>query len=547
MLNLLKKKSLLLLALGLLTGLSSCLLLNEAGFFGDSDEEDSGFLLGLLGSGGDADIDTGDGSIPVESADQEIAITIDGTEYTHNSTYDFGSTTENVAKDAVTFRIENRGAKQLSLTGSPLVNKSGAASSEYAIIQPSADSIDGGSSLTFTVQFSPTSTGTKTAQVVIANNDSDEGSYTINLTGVATAAPGTELVANWNKSFLSGSSEGNDFAIDSNGNLYVADSPSNRWRIKKFESTGSEDLVNWNFSAAPNGSVSHAIAIDSNDNVYVVGYGNNSAGGGPDWLIKKYNSAGVEDTTSWNKSFTGPNSNNDIAYDVAIDSKDNVYVVGYGTNLANSSSADDWWIKKFNSNGVEDTTNWNKVINCSNWCQAYTVAIDSNDNVYVAGIDNLNVKVRKFDSAGHEDTVNWNKYLGAVNSSDPPSIAFNSANDVFITRSNNGCNLRKFSNAGIEDTSWRMNIGSICENHHGLVVDDSGNLYITYKDSTNVKIKKFNSSAIEDAAYWNKTINSVSGNAEALVFDPNTQRIYSLHMEFPSFSTWYLWIKAFSR
>lgn len=75
---------------------------------------------------------------------------------------------------------------------------------------------------------------------------------------------------------------------------------------------------------------------------------------------------------------------------MAVDSGDNVYVVGYGVNLYSSTSGRDWWIKKYSSDGTEVVTGWDKKIhgghtNASAIETAYGVAVDSDDNVYVVG------------------------------------------------------------------------------------------------------------------------------------------------------------------
>jgi len=49
--------------------------------------------------------------------------------------------------------------------------------------------VAGSGNTTFTVTFTPSSTGAKTAQISIANNDSDENPYTVNLSGTGTTAP----------------------------------------------------------------------------------------------------------------------------------------------------------------------------------------------------------------------------------------------------------------------------------------------------------------------------------------------------------------------
>lgn len=90
-----------------------------------------------------------------------------------------------------TFTIENTGTATLNLSGSPRVVISGTDALRFSVSsQPSATVAASGTS-TFNVIFSPTTTGTKTATLTIANNDSDEGSYVINLSanGVEPSAP----------------------------------------------------------------------------------------------------------------------------------------------------------------------------------------------------------------------------------------------------------------------------------------------------------------------------------------------------------------------
>jgi hypothetical protein len=90
------------------------------------------------------------------------------------------------------------------------------------------------------------------------------------------------------------------------------------------------------------------VAVDTNGNVYVVGYGTNiaSSSSGNDWWIKKFSSSGVEDTSNWDKRIDG-NSGEDFAYSVAVGSEGSAYVGGYGSNLVSSTSGSDWWVKKF--------------------------------------------------------------------------------------------------------------------------------------------------------------------------------------------------------
>jgi large repetitive protein len=102
-----------------------------------------------------------------------------------SGTYNFGVVAQGGITSAITFTIENLGNTDLNLTGSP--NKiviTGTHASEFSINETATISpISSGSSTTFTITFAPTAVGTRTAQITIANNDSDEGNYVISLTG----------------------------------------------------------------------------------------------------------------------------------------------------------------------------------------------------------------------------------------------------------------------------------------------------------------------------------------------------------------------------
>ena len=100
-------------------------------------------------------------------------------------------------------------------------------------------------------------------------------------------------------------------AVDSNGNVYVADTGNNR--ISKFDAAGGSAVIFVAGLSGPNG-----IAVDSSDNVYVADTGTNT--------IKKYSSAGVPDLTfPVIAGLSGPTS-------IAIDSAGKIYVADTGNN-----------------------------------------------------------------------------------------------------------------------------------------------------------------------------------------------------------------------
>jgi hypothetical protein len=170
-----------------------------------------------------------------------------------------------------------------------------------------------------------------------------------------------------------------------------------QWWIKKFDSNGNEDMTNWNkritVGTEPDGVMEDfapvTVVTDSKNNVYVSGWVWNGIGSFFDWMIKKYDSNGNEITTNWNKIFPG-NGFWDFPTGMAVDSSDNIYVIGSYHNdpLMQGKEDVDWWIKKFDPNGNEDMIYWNKMYDSGfNTIDApMAIAFDSSDNVYVAGV-----------------------------------------------------------------------------------------------------------------------------------------------------------------
>ena len=113
--------------------------------------------------------------------------------YASNSSFDFGGIVQGNST-LRTFTVQNLGTAALNLTGNPIVNVTGTDAAMFNITQPTANSIAAGANILFVVTFNPTSTGTKTATISITNNDSDESSYVINLTGTSNApVPAPEI------------------------------------------------------------------------------------------------------------------------------------------------------------------------------------------------------------------------------------------------------------------------------------------------------------------------------------------------------------------
>jgi len=92
-----------------------------------------------------------------------------------------------------TFTIRNTGAGALNLTGVPRVQWTG--STDFSVVQqPGSPVAAYGGTTTFQIQFTPSSTGLKTATVWISNNDSNENPYNFAIQGTGLTSPGPQIL-----------------------------------------------------------------------------------------------------------------------------------------------------------------------------------------------------------------------------------------------------------------------------------------------------------------------------------------------------------------
>ena len=144
---------------------------------------------------GNIDLDTGwavsqDGTLTQNSQPAEITVLGNGASITDGDTSpsntdftDFGSATQGGAAVVRTFTVRNDGGSTLTL-GTPTLP----AGFSLMAGDPLVSSLAPGASDTFQVQMSTTSTGTKSGQISISNNDSNESPFNFSITGTVNAA-----------------------------------------------------------------------------------------------------------------------------------------------------------------------------------------------------------------------------------------------------------------------------------------------------------------------------------------------------------------------
>lgn len=115
--------------------------------------------------------------------------------------YNFGNQEVSTSSAAVTFTIENTGNADLTIG---TITKSGANAGDFTINQTSTTSpVSGPGSTTFTISFTPSGTGLRSATITIPNDDADESPYTFTVKGNGTYSALSTVVDNTNYSSTS--------------------------------------------------------------------------------------------------------------------------------------------------------------------------------------------------------------------------------------------------------------------------------------------------------------------------------------------------------
>ncbi|KAA5821894.1 choice-of-anchor D domain-containing protein [Algibacter amylolyticus] len=140
----------------------------------DSDENPYTFVVQGTGIMGLPEIDIEGNGTSISDGDTTPSL-LDAT--------DFG-TINTGSSNTQTFTIKNTGPAPINLTGaSPYVTIGGTHATDFTITANPTTPIAGNSFTTFKIRFRPTGIGVRSANITIANNDSDENPYNFNIQG----------------------------------------------------------------------------------------------------------------------------------------------------------------------------------------------------------------------------------------------------------------------------------------------------------------------------------------------------------------------------
>jgi hypothetical protein len=260
------------------------------------------------------------------------------------------------------------------------------------------------------------------------------------------------------------------------------------------------------FWGSSDADYSTAVALDGAGNVYITGYSENGWGtpinaysGGLEAFVAKLNSSGV---LQW-LTFMG-SANLDVGTSIAIDNTGNIYIAGYsettwGTPLnGHAGGMLDAFVTKLNNNGA---LQWNTFLGSDRLDWGLSVATDNSGGIYLAGRSVSSWGAPVNDHAGGFDAfaaklnnngaLQWNTFLGSSDDETGFSIAVDSTNNVYVAgvsdgvwgspvNGYNGGNdafATKLNSSGV--ALWHTFLGSSGDDSgYSIAVDTAGNVYV---------------------------------------------------------------------
>ncbi|MBP2002493.1 streptogramin lyase, partial [Paenibacillus shirakamiensis] len=277
----------------------------------------------------------------------------------------------------------------------------------------------------------------------------------------------------------------NGMAVDSSGNIYVGDTFNHRiQKLTLSTNTWSEWKKVGGGSGSGLGEFNNprGVALDSNGNVYVADSAN--------YRIQKL-TLSTNTWSEWKKvgggtgnglgEFISPNG-------VAVDRSGNVYVADDGHTVQKLSAANNTWTQS----SVIGPVNGNIP---GEFAFPRGVSVDSSGNVYVA--DTFNHRIQKL-TLSTNTWSEWKKVGGGAGSglgefSNPTGVSVDSSGNVYVADSSNH-RIQKLTLSTNTWSEWKK-VGGGAGNGlgefnspNGVAVDSSGNLYVT--DTFNHRIQK---------------------------------------------------------
>ncbi|WP_448268342.1 putative Ig domain-containing protein [Nostoc sp. DSM 114159] len=294
--------------------------------------------------------------------------------------------------------------------------------------------------------------------------------------------------------------------IQDDGKILLAGVSNNNFAVVRYNSNGSLDTsfnstgkVTTDFG---NTDIAYSIALQDDGKILVAGASSSN------FAVVRYNSNGGLDTSFGTAGKVTTNlGSTDIAYSIALQDDGKILLAGKRGN--------DFAVVRYNSNGGLDTsfgTAGKVITNLGSTDIAYSIALQDDGKILLAGVSNNNFAVVRYDSNGSLDTSfgTAGKVITDIgtNTTDTAySIALQDDGKILLAgvSSNNFAVVRYDSNGSL-DTSFGTagkvitNLGST-DIAYSVSVQANGKIIVAGSSNNNFALVRYNSNGTLDTDF----------------------------------------------
>ena len=287
----------------------------------------------------------------------------------------------------------------------------------------------------------------------------------------------------WTSNPSPGTDEINDVALGPKGIIILGGYDSIpgdfQWRARK--KNRLRPLEEWVFTSnySTDSDEIKAVAFDLENNIILAGY--DSMPGNAQWRVVKLATDGEK---LWEYT-VNPSHEADVITDVRVDSRNNIIIAGYEKSLGH----DRWRIEKLSPEGK---LLFSYRLNLSDAADVINaIALDSQDNVIVVGYDffpgNAQWRMIKLDTEGRKV---WHRHFNISPGFDEIiGVDVDSEDNIIIAghhalAEDFGWRMKKFTPDGEKIWSWDYNPSPGFDELKGLVVDLENNIILAGYDFT---------------------------------------------------------------